>query len=85
MSRVYIGRCRSYAQDEVELAIRQAISALGGMERFVQPGQRVLLKPNLLSFKPPETAINTHPAIVQAVAGLVREVGSKCPFPRGIW
>ena len=76
MSRVYIGRCRSYAQDEVELAIRQAISALGGMERFVQPGQRVLLKPNLLSFKPPETAINTHPAVVQAVAGLVREVGA---------
>ncbi len=76
MQRVYIGRCRSYAQDEVANAVRQAVLALGGIERYVQPGQRVLLKPNLLLPKPPETAINTHPALVQAVAGLVRDAGA---------
>ncbi len=77
MPQVYVGRCRSYEQGEVLGAVRQAISALGGIERFVRPGQRVLVKPNLLSFEPPETAIDTHPAIVGAVASLVREAGGR--------
>jgi uncharacterized protein (DUF362 family)/Pyruvate/2-oxoacid:ferredoxin oxidoreductase delta subunit len=38
------------------------------MPAFVSPGQRVLLKPNLLSAKPPEAAVTTHPEIVRAVA-----------------
>jgi len=75
MPRVYIGRCRSYDPAEVAAAVQQAVQALGGMHRYVQPGQRVLLKPNLLLLKPPETAICTHPAVVQAVAALVREAG----------
>lgn len=77
MPRVYIGRCRSYDQHEVDVAIRQAIAALGGLERYVRPGQRVLLKPNLLLLKGPETAICTHPAVVQAVATMVREAGGR--------
>ncbi len=77
MARVYIGRCRSYEQAGVDVAVGEAIAALGGIERFVQPGQRVLLKPNLLLLKGPETAICTHPAVVQAVAMLVREAGGQ--------
>ena len=77
MSQVYVGHCRTYDNDEVETAIRQAVSMLGGIERFVRPGQRVLLKPNLLLFKPPETAIDTHPAVVRAVARLVRDAGGR--------
>ncbi|HOG48446.1 MAG TPA: DUF362 domain-containing protein [Anaerolineae bacterium] len=76
MPQVYIGRCRSYEQAGVDAAIRQAVAALGGIERFVQPGQRIMLKPNLLLLKGPETAICTHPAIVQAVAAMVREAGA---------
>ncbi len=76
MPQVYVGRCRSYGQADVDAAIRQTFAALGGVERFVQPGQRVLLKPNLLLFKGPETAICTHPSLVQAVATCVREVGA---------
>ncbi len=77
MPQVYIGRCLTYEQAAVQSAVRQAIEALGGIDRFVRPGERVLLKPNLLLHKPPETAINTHPAVVQAVAGLVREAGAQ--------
>ncbi len=77
MARVYIGRCRSYEQAEVDGAVRRALAALGGVESYVKKGQRVLLKPNLLLLKPPETAICTHPAVVQAVATLVREAGAR--------
>ncbi|MBC7315937.1 MAG: thylakoid-associated protein, partial [Chloroflexi bacterium] len=44
---VSIVRCTTYDLDAVEAAIRRALEPLGGMGAFVQPGQRVLLKPNL--------------------------------------
>lgn len=49
--------------------VRRAIAALGGMERFVGRGERVLLKPNVGWDRLPEQAANTDP---QVVAELVR-------------
>ncbi len=77
MPTVYIGRCRSYALEEVQGAVQQAVAALGGLGRFVRPGMRVLIKPNLLLAKAPDTAIDTHPALVQVVAQMVREAGAE--------
>ena len=45
------------------------------MERFVRPGERILLKANLLRAAPPESAICTHPAVAAAAAKLVAEAG----------
>lgn len=39
-------------------------------------GQTVLLKPNLLSPRPPEQAVTTHPAVVAAVAKLCLDAGA---------
>jgi len=55
------------------------LEPLGGIGAFVGPGQRVLLKPNLLMPARPERAITTHPAIVEGLIGLVREAGGE-PF-----
>ncbi|MBN1540596.1 cytoplasmic protein, partial [candidate division KSB1 bacterium] len=44
--------------------VRNAIEALGGMSRFVQPGQMVLLKPNIAWDRVPEQAANTNPEAV---------------------
>ncbi len=69
-------------QDDVdynETVLRRQVTALleplGGMGRFVKPGQTVLLKPNMLAGKPPEAAVTTHPAIVKVVAELVHAAG----------
>lgn len=69
--------CPGYDPDRVREALRAVLAPLGGMERFVRPGQRVLLKPNLLSPRPPEDAVTTHPALVQAVAEAVLQVGGE--------
>jgi uncharacterized protein (DUF362 family)/Pyruvate/2-oxoacid:ferredoxin oxidoreductase delta subunit len=66
--------------DGYELAnLRQAVIRLlepiGGMSEHIFPGERVLLKPNLLSAKDPGLAVTTHPAIVRVVAELVIEAG----------
>lgn len=71
--RVYAVPCPDYGG--AELAIRQTVAAMGGMERFVRPGERILLKANLLRAAPPESAICTHPAVVAAMAKLVKEAG----------
>jgi uncharacterized protein (DUF362 family)/Pyruvate/2-oxoacid:ferredoxin oxidoreductase delta subunit len=36
---------------------------------------KVLLKPNMLSARPPEDAVTTHPEIIRATARLVKEAG----------
>jgi uncharacterized protein (DUF362 family)/NAD-dependent dihydropyrimidine dehydrogenase PreA subunit len=59
--------------------IEQLLEPLGGMERFVNRDERVLLKVNLLFAKEPEKAVTTHPEFVRAVAQLVRGVGGH-PF-----
>jgi len=74
---VSIQRCNSYDPDEVRDALNNVLDPLGGMRAFVSPGDRVLLKPNLLAPKPPETAVTTHPEVVRAVALEVMEAGGE--------
>lgn len=77
MSKVSIVKCTDYQLLQVEKAVRQCIDLLGGIKKFVHPGQRVILKVNLLSATPPDKAVTTHPAVVRALACLVREAGGR--------
>ena len=49
---------------------------LGGIGQFVSAGERIILKPNLLTGESPEKAVTTHPAVLLAVARLAREAGA---------
>lgn len=49
------------------------------MAAFVKPGDRVLLKANMLSPRSPEKRVTTDPSVVRAAAGLVLEAGG-VPF-----
>ena len=73
--QVAIVRCRDYQSDLVDAAVRRSVDLLGGIERFVSPGQRVMLKTNLLSPSTPDRLIVTHPSVVAAMARLVKEAG----------
>ncbi|MHB0938790.1 MAG: DUF362 domain-containing protein [Armatimonadota bacterium] len=73
---VAITRCRTYEEEQVHAAVEAALQPLGGLARVVQPGQRVLLKLNLLSAHPPERAVTTHPAVVKAVVRMVQARGA---------
>lgn len=83
-TQVYAASCPDYEQAEV--CIRALVEQMGGMGRFVRPGERIVLKANLLRAAPPESAICTHPAVVEAVAKLVKEAGGTpviCDSPGG--
>lgn len=79
MSTVSLVRCETYEPRELEASVREAVDLLGGISCFVRPGDRVLLKPNLLSAHPPERRITTDPEVVRTVARMVLEAGGS-PF-----
>ena len=76
-STVAVVRCDGYAPEEIDSAVRRAVDLLGGIERFVAPKERVLLKPNLLQGQEPEQCVTTHPAVVAAVARLLARPGCR--------
>lgn len=77
-SKVSIVKCEDYEPAKVLRAVKEALDLLGGMTQFVHPEQNVLLKPNLLSSRPPEQAVTTHPAVVEAIASLTIASGGRC-------
>jgi uncharacterized protein (DUF362 family)/Pyruvate/2-oxoacid:ferredoxin oxidoreductase delta subunit len=77
MSEVAIARCDDYEYAEVKRAVARSIDLLGGIGKFVRPGERVLLKVSLLMKRRPEKATTTHPAVARAVAELVKEAGGR--------
>jgi len=68
MAKVSISRCDSYREELLDAALEEALSGLGGISSFIKPGQKVLLKPNLLMSAGPELAVTTHPLFVKCVA-----------------
>jgi uncharacterized protein (DUF362 family) len=56
--------------------VTDVINALGGMGRFVKPGSRVLVKPNMSWDRKPEFGANTHPLVLKRVVELCLEVGA---------
>ncbi len=58
---------------DAEKNTRAAIEALGGMKRYVKPGQTVALLPNLQG---PRPGASTDPGIIRAVAAMCREAGA---------
>jgi uncharacterized protein (DUF362 family)/Pyruvate/2-oxoacid:ferredoxin oxidoreductase delta subunit len=67
-------RCTSYERNEVIGSVRRATDSLGGIESYIRPGSRVLVKPNLLQGCAPDRCVTTHPAVVGAVCTLLREL-----------
>jgi uncharacterized protein (DUF362 family) len=55
--------------------LQQVLAPLGGMAAIVKPGDRVLLKPNLLTGARPTKECVTRPEIVYGVAELVKAAG----------
>lgn len=56
--------------------VRRAVNALGGMDKLVSKGDRVIIKPNIAWNQRPEFAANTNPYVVAALVELCREAGA---------
>ena len=79
MVKVSLVRCCDYGSENVAGAVRRHFELLGGIEKFISRGDRVLLKPNLIAPKPRDWATQTDPAIIIETAKLLKDYGAK-PF-----
>jgi uncharacterized protein (DUF362 family) len=57
-------------------AARAAVNLLGGMARFVKPGQKVIIKPNMSFAQGVDSATTTHPEVVREVLVMCKEAGA---------
>jgi len=62
--------------DSPEQIMQTALAGLGGIERFVKPGQTVAIKPNATWAYPPKTASSTDPDFLAAVIQIVQAAGA---------
>ncbi len=69
--------CSNYEPGRIEDRIQKALSLIGGLDNYVDSGDTVLIKPNLLSPKPPDSGIITHPSIVKSLIDLLQERGAE--------
>jgi uncharacterized protein (DUF362 family) len=64
---------RGSAKEMVERSLRP----LGGIDKFVKPGDTVVLKPNAAWLRTPEQAANTNPEVIAALIELCKSAGAK--------
>ena len=72
-------RAQSYERQSLQDALSTLLQPLGGMAAFVKPGDRVLLKPNLLTGSRPGKECTTRAELVYCIAQMVQAAGGK-PF-----
>lgn len=74
---VSVTRCNRYHPLELRTAMLELLEPFGGIKSLVKPGQKVLLKPNLLAAASPAEAVTTHPLVVKVMSELIIETGGK--------
>jgi uncharacterized protein (DUF362 family) len=62
---------------DTEKLVDEALSLLGGVDSLIKPNSIVVIKPNAGHPFPPETSVNTSPAVVSAVIRVVRKAKPK--------
>ena len=74
-SKVVLLPCREYDEEKIYMLLKQGLNFLGGVETLIPKDAKILLKPNLLKKAEVEKAVITHPVVVGAFAGILRESG----------
>lgn len=77
--RLALTRCADYEPARVRAALLENLEALGGLGKFVKPGEKVMIKPNLISPLPREKPGQTDPEMILQLALLLQEMGAN-PF-----
>lgn len=72
---VAVVRCKTYNVEAVKPALEEALNAVNGLD-FVKPGMKIIIKPNLVSFKKPDAAATTHPALLEALVEMLLARGA---------
>ncbi|MGM0642776.1 MAG: DUF362 domain-containing protein [Thermodesulfobacteriota bacterium] len=70
-TELYVGKGKNYTR-----LVDQLLNEMGGIEKFVKSGDKVVIKPNIGWDRNVEQAANTHPDLVTALALLALDAGA---------
>ena len=74
---VSVTRCSKIDEfDSVNEAVKSALHLIGGLESLISRGDKVLIKPNIISTYHYKTGAVTNPYVIQALCRLARQVGA---------
>lgn len=71
--KVYLDSIDDYDADKIEEILEKGLEFLGTK---IPSNSKILIKPNVLGAYEPETCIDTHPAVVEAVIRILRGNGN---------
>ena len=74
---VSIASCKSYAPEELKTALLKVFADLGGIEKYVTSGTKIVLKPNLVMGKSPSVCATTNPEFIRQLAVILIEHGAQ--------
>lgn len=72
-TKILLKKFAGYDLNEIEHFIHDSFSEFGSPDRLFRPGQKVLLKPNLLRAFKPDRCATTHPVILEAVCRALKD------------
>jgi len=72
-NKVFVSRCESYKKTDVRSIILEGLNRFGGLARYINNGQKICVKPNLLLPASPDKGIITHPVFIEAVIEILAE------------
>lgn len=79
MEKVSLTRCTDYNDKKVNACLLRHFELLGGLERFISKGDKVLIKPNMIAPRPAECGAQTDPVVIIELAKILLDFGAR-PF-----
>ena len=74
---VSILKCDKYNFIQIKKLIKKSLDNIGGIEKYIKKGDKVLLKVNLVIKKSPEKCATSNPVFTAAIASVLSEYGAK--------
>ena len=77
-SKVALKICKQYNIEIISNCLKEGFDLLGGLNKFIKPNMKVLIKPDLYEATNPNEAKTTNPYVVSALADLIAREGASC-------
>lgn len=77
INTVSVLRCDNYDIKNLKSILNKSLENIGGLRKYINKGDKVLLKINLVMAKKPESAATTQPEFLQALTEILIEYGAE--------
>ena len=74
-SKIFLQKLNSYHTNHIESFVRESVNLLENQRQLFSSSNKILLKPNLLRGFKPGRCVTTHPALIEAVCRVLKDLG----------